>query len=62
MGAARPRATRCPGCGQASLRFNRDNLVRCWSCASHYCAACGKQLRGRVGQHFIGADGCRQHA
>lgn len=54
--------THCPSCGQENVQVNRNNLVRCWACASHYCAACRKPLRGRVGQHFLGAGGCKQHA
>lgn len=31
------------------------------SCAQHFCAACRTVLRGRVGQHYIGARACKQH-
>jgi hypothetical protein len=55
------RLCRCPVCGQENLREGRNNLLRCWSCSSHWCFACGEWLRGRVGQHFIGARACKQH-
>lgn len=61
MGAQRVRVCHCPGCGQANFSPTRLNLHRCWSCAQHFCAACHTLLRGRVGQHFIGARACKQH-
>lgn len=55
------RLVRCPVCGQENLREGRNNLVRCWSCTSHFCCACRAWLRGKVGQHFIGGKACKQH-
>jgi len=60
-GAQRVRVSHCPACGQATFSANRNNLIRCWSCAQHFCAACHAVLRGRVGQHYIGAGSCKQH-
>ncbi len=61
-GAQRARVSHCPACGQGSFQANGNNLVRCWSCAQHYCAACHSVLRGRVGQHYIGAGSCKRVA
>lgn len=55
------RLCRCPVCGQENLREGRNNLLRCWSCTSHFCYACRTWLRGKVGLHFVGAKACKQH-
>lgn len=56
------RLCRCPVCGQENLREGRNNLLRCWSCTSHFCYACRSWLRGKVGQHYIGVNACKQHS
>ena len=61
-GGGAVRVSHCPGCGQATFQPNRLNLVRCWACAQHYCAACKQLLRGKVGLHYVKANGCKQHA
>lgn len=58
---AAARLCRCPVCGQENLREGRNNLLRCWSCTSHFCYACRTWLRSKVGQHFVGAGACKQH-
>lgn len=52
---------RCVVCGQDNLREGKLNLLRCWSCSSHSCVACRTWLRGKPGQHYIGAGACKQH-
>ena len=54
----------CPVCGQRNWRVARNNHVRCFSCAQHFCAACGEWLRTKPGNHFLakGAGRCKQHS
>jgi E3 ubiquitin-protein ligase RNF14 len=64
MSALRRAAAVCPVCGQVNARHRGGaNLVRCWSCMSHFCAACRSWLRTRpVAAHFRGKGACPQHA
>lgn len=60
-GRADVQLCRCPVCGQANAR-QRNNLLRCWACSQHFCAACGAWLRGKVGAHFAIGAPCKQHS
>ncbi|KAF8064657.1 Rnf14 [Scenedesmus sp. PABB004] len=44
------RLCRCPVCGQENLRDGRNNLMRCWSCKSHFCYSCRAWLRAKRGR------------
>jgi hypothetical protein len=63
IAALRRAAAVCPVCGQVNARHRGSNLVRCWSCLQHFCAACRLWIRVRpVAAHFRGKGACPQHA
>ncbi|CAM9336014.1 unnamed protein product [Phaeothamnion confervicola] len=54
------RVSRCPRCRQQSLKADRNNHMRCWSCGTSYCFLCGTVVI-KTSAHYGGAAGCRQH-
>lgn len=61
-GLAGAQLCRCPVCGQENARQARNNLLRCWACNSHFCAACRGWLRGKVMAHYAPGSACKQHS